>query len=56
VEPDDPHALAAAITKLWSDCDLAGQLGTAGRDLVLRRHDPTQSAQQMLALFQEVAR
>jgi colanic acid/amylovoran biosynthesis glycosyltransferase len=56
VEPDDPHALAAAIGKLWSDSDLAGQLGRAGRDLVLRRHNPAQSAQQMLALFQEVAR
>jgi colanic acid/amylovoran biosynthesis glycosyltransferase len=56
VEPDDPHALAAAISKLWSDSDLAGQLGTAGRNLVLRRHDPAQSAQQMLALFQEVSR
>jgi colanic acid/amylovoran biosynthesis glycosyltransferase len=56
VEPDDPHALAVAMGKLWSDSDLAGQLGTAGRDLVLRRHDPAQSAQQMLALFQEVSR
>ncbi len=56
VEPDDPNALAAALGKLWSDSDFAGQLGAAGRDLVLRRHDPAQSAQQMLALFHEVAR
>jgi colanic acid/amylovoran biosynthesis glycosyltransferase len=56
VEPDDPHALAAAMGKVWSDSALACHLGTAGRDLVLRRHDPAQSARRMLALFQEVAR
>jgi len=51
VPPDDAGALASAIDKLWSDPDLARDLGTAARDLVAERFDPQRSAHLLRDVF-----
>ena len=49
VPPGDVVALRRAIKKLWSDPELCTQLGTAGRDLVERRHGVDQWMQAISA-------
>ena len=51
VPPGDADALAGAIDKLWSDPDLARDLGTAARDLVAERFDPQRSAHLLRDVF-----
>ncbi len=38
VPPQDPHALRAAIARLWSDPELCARLGAAGRQRVQRQY------------------
>lgn len=51
VPPDDPVALAAAMTRLLRDPALARRLGRAGRRLVGERFDPTHSRMLLERIF-----
>jgi glycosyltransferase involved in cell wall biosynthesis len=56
VPPDDPPALAAAITQLVRDPALARGLAAGGRALVAERFNPDRSARLLRALFEESGR
>jgi glycosyltransferase involved in cell wall biosynthesis len=51
IPPADPAALAAAVTTLLADPDLAARLGEQGRELCLRQFDITATAAQVDALY-----
>jgi glycosyltransferase involved in cell wall biosynthesis len=51
VEPDNPAALASAITRLGSDRRSAERLGSAGRATVRERFDGDRLAGRLAGLF-----
>jgi glycosyltransferase involved in cell wall biosynthesis len=51
VPPNDPAALADAVTRLAADAPLRVRLGRQGRALVERQHDERTNARRLLALF-----
>ncbi|UCC38796.1 MAG: glycosyltransferase family 4 protein [Candidatus Aminicenantes bacterium] len=51
VDPDDPAALAEALSRLLRDTELAGRLAKAGRELVIREFDIEKNASELMALF-----
>jgi colanic acid/amylovoran biosynthesis glycosyltransferase len=51
VPPDDPDALADAVTRLAADGALRARLAPAGRALVERQHDQAQNARRVVALL-----
>ncbi|MYW15727.1 glycosyltransferase, partial [Streptomyces sp. SID2955] len=54
VPPEDPVALAGAITALLSDRPLRVALGAQGRRHVLTRHDVRHTAEQITAVYREL--
>jgi colanic acid/amylovoran biosynthesis glycosyltransferase len=55
VPPDDPAALADAITRLAADAHLRVRLAAAGRTLVERQHDQARNARRLIALWEAAA-
>jgi glycosyltransferase involved in cell wall biosynthesis len=55
VEPEDAAAIAAAIGKLKAQPELATQLGTAGREFVLKNYNRSVLARRYLAVLEDVA-
>ncbi len=56
VPPDDPIALAGAITKLAADPDLRLHLGCQAREMALQRFDATTNYRRLLDVVASVAR
>jgi glycosyltransferase involved in cell wall biosynthesis len=56
VPPRDPPALAAAISSVLADRDLATGLGSRGREIFLRRFTLERSTERMIALCRRLAR
>lgn len=54
VSPDDPAALAAAISRLLADPDLAARLAAAGRISAARRFHIDKTCGDMRAVLAEV--
>ncbi|MEU2059429.1 glycosyltransferase [Streptomyces sp. NPDC013455] len=54
VPPEDPVALAGAVTALLSDPALRAALGTQGHRHVLATHDVRHTAEQVAALYREL--
>jgi colanic acid/amylovoran biosynthesis glycosyltransferase len=54
VPPEDPQALAEAISAIQADRDSAEHLARAGRELVLQEFDLRRNVSQLSALFQTV--
>jgi glycosyltransferase involved in cell wall biosynthesis len=54
VPPDDPAALARAITTVLEDEKLAMQMGRRGRENALRRFDPRETARSYESLYRDV--
>jgi glycosyltransferase involved in cell wall biosynthesis len=54
VPPKSPTALAEAITRVWSDRDLARRLGEYGRDHVVPRYSWDALAERLDSLYREV--
>ncbi|MEV5144087.1 glycosyltransferase [Streptomyces sp. NPDC052727] len=54
VPPEDPAALAGAITRLLSDPPLRAALGDQGRRHVLSAHDVRHTAEQVAVLYREL--
>ncbi|GAA3126195.1 glycosyltransferase [Streptomyces rameus] len=54
VPPEDPGALAGAVTGLLSDPALRAALGAQGRRHVLARHDVRHTAEQITAVYREL--
>lgn len=52
IEPDDPHALAAAIVRLVDDACLRARLGSGARRAAEQRHTWHQNAEQVLLALQ----
>lgn len=50
--PRSPRRLAAAVERLYDDCDLRRTMGVAGRQLAHRQHASESIAAQHLALYQ----
>ncbi|GAA2738761.1 glycosyltransferase [Pedococcus aerophilus] len=55
VPPDDPPALARALSELRGNPSLARRLGGQGRDLVRAAYDPAASAAQLQRTWSQVA-
>ena len=53
VPPDDPAALADALTRMAGDAELRVQLGRRARALVEQQHDQRTNARRMIALLAE---
>jgi glycosyltransferase involved in cell wall biosynthesis len=51
VPPNDAAALANALARLLSDCDLRERLGKAGRDKVVAAYEIQQNTRQLLNIF-----
>jgi glycosyltransferase involved in cell wall biosynthesis len=56
VPPDDPHALANALSRLAREPRFARRLASAGRETVRERFDGDRFAAELAALFREVTR
>jgi glycosyltransferase involved in cell wall biosynthesis len=56
VRPEDAEAVVDAVLRLADDPRLAGRLGAAGREFVLRRYDRDRLAAVYLELLGRVAR
>ena len=56
VSPDDPGALAAAVSQLWRDPAFARRLGDAGREEVRSRFSVEQAVRQTERLYLDLAR
>jgi glycosyltransferase involved in cell wall biosynthesis len=56
VPPDDPHALANALSRLAHEPLFARRLASAGRETVRERFDGDRFAAQLAALFREATR
>jgi glycosyltransferase involved in cell wall biosynthesis len=54
VPPDDPPALARAITTVLEDEKLAMEMGRRGREYALRRFDPRETARSYETLYRDV--
>ncbi|MFF8730436.1 glycosyltransferase [Streptomyces sp. NPDC015171] len=54
VPPEDPGALARAVTGLLSDPPLRAALGAQGRRHVMSRHDVRHTAERIAALYREL--
>lgn len=54
VPPEDPEALAEALASLLADPELAGRMGAAGRERVLREFTVDRMVEQHLALYEEI--
>ncbi|MFG2632981.1 glycosyltransferase [Streptomyces sp. NPDC048362] len=54
VTPEDPRALAGAVTALLSDPPLRAALGDQGRRHVLSTHDVRHTAERVAALYREL--
>jgi len=55
ISPENPQALAEAITKMMDDSALCWDMGTAGRRFVERKFDRERLALEMLKVLEEVA-
>jgi glycosyltransferase involved in cell wall biosynthesis len=55
-EPNDPHALAAALERLFCDAEQARELGCAGQRAVYERFHVERMAQDVLSVFEQAAR
>ncbi|HST18010.1 MAG TPA: glycosyltransferase, partial [Gaiellaceae bacterium] len=55
VHPRDPHAIAAAIQRLFDDPDEAERLGARGRELVRETYNWEHEAEQLLALYDRLS-
>lgn len=51
VPPDDPEALAAALSELLEDADLRSRLGSAARQQALERHSWDAAAEKLEKIF-----
>ncbi len=51
---DDPSAFAQAVAELLADRDLAGRLGAAGREQVIREYTWQRSSARLENLYQRV--
>jgi len=56
VEPDDEHAMAAALIDLLSDPRCAANLGQRARETIVARFDITQTAERWLEAYASVLR
>jgi glycosyltransferase involved in cell wall biosynthesis len=54
VPPEDPDALATALSRLLDDGELARDLGRAGRRLVAAEYNPVDSATALAQIFADV--
>jgi glycosyltransferase involved in cell wall biosynthesis len=52
-EPDDPHALAAAVEELLRDPDAARAMGARGREVVLERFSVQRMAEGVMRVFEQ---
>ena len=56
VPPGDSQALAESMKRLWSDAELAQELGRRGRARVVAEYAPEIHYQRLMQVFEEVAR
>ncbi|HKW41187.1 MAG TPA: glycosyltransferase family 4 protein, partial [Gemmatimonadales bacterium] len=56
IEPDDPAAVAAAVSRLLGDAELRARLGAAGRKAVERYYNWDRVAADLIAIDQEFRR
>jgi glycosyltransferase involved in cell wall biosynthesis len=54
VEPDDPHAIAAAVVRLWRDPELRHRLVASGYERVRERFREDDAARAFVAVVKEV--
>jgi glycosyltransferase involved in cell wall biosynthesis len=54
IEPNNPEALAAALTRLMRDKPFAAQMAAQGKDHILKNHDISQVADSILAVLTTV--
>jgi phosphatidyl-myo-inositol dimannoside synthase len=56
IDPDDPAAVAAAVTRLLGDAELRARLGAAGREAVERYYNWDRVAADLIAIDREFRR
>jgi len=55
VDPQDPHAIAAAINSLMADEDRMRQLGEAGKQAVLQKYSWAAEGRKLVDLYAQLA-